>query len=321
MKHIKSLFLAALLCLTTTVFAAYDGVPVTPEPITADNYPLYGLTASNYTDYLGKYVINDAAHLCGLAKYISEQSSSAQMKDAIYVVLTADIVVNENCLATIEAGETPAYEWLPICTYQHNRLMFFDGQGHTVSGLYFSNTSTGYAGQGGGQYVGLFGYLYGGRIENVGVKDSYMKGKSEVGGIVGYMTTNNASIAPMVVKNCYSEATMESDKWVGGIVGFASDAGSQIINCCNRGKVTSLSSGQSGGIGGYMQALTLKNCLNLGEVVSSTSYKPGAICYLDDAVVSNCYYLAGSAHRSDGTLLYGLSNTTSDVPSYTFSIA
>ena len=52
----------------------------------------------------------------------------------------------------------------------------FDGQGHTISGLYFNDVDA--------SYVGLFGGNCG-TIKNVGVVDSYFCGSNYVGGVCG----------------------------------------------------------------------------------------------------------------------------------------
>ena len=78
--------------------------------------------------------------------------------------LMNDITVNEGVLdasGNLNSGK-PFIEWTPI----GNQMPYsgtFDGQGHTVSGLYLDNTGT--------AYVGLFGSNCG-TIQNVGVVDS-----------------------------------------------------------------------------------------------------------------------------------------------------
>ncbi|MCQ2202784.1 MAG: hypothetical protein MJZ27_11990, partial [Bacteroidales bacterium] len=138
--------------------------------------------------------------------------------------LTADIVVNENVLnpGTFDLNGTPANEWTPIGTSGNNFKGTFDGNGHTISGLYFNNTSSSNY-PAGGNYIGLIGYANGATIKNVVVKDSYLRGYDRVSGICGcaagstqitncgyegYVSGNYscgiAYIYSASVENCYS---------------------------------------------------------------------------------------------------------------------
>lgn len=76
-------------------------------------------------------------------------------------------------------------DWTPINSYSGT----FDGQGHTISGLYFNESST--------NNVGLFG-VNNGTVQNVGVINSYFMGQNNVGGICGI---NNTAC---IITNCYN---------------------------------------------------------------------------------------------------------------------
>lgn len=101
--------------------------------------------------------------------------------------LTADIVVNENVLnpGTFDLNGVPANVWTPIGTYSKKFAGTFDGNGHTISGLYFKNTTNSNY-PAGGKYIGLIGYAESAVIKNVVVKDSYIYGYNYVAGICGY---------------------------------------------------------------------------------------------------------------------------------------
>ena len=107
----------------------------------------------------------------------------------------------------------------------------FDGNNHIVSNL---SINIPFAGQ-----VGMFGYSYGGTIENIGVVDFDINGYSEVGGLVGsnYGAVNNAHTAGNMrgsytvgglvgynyhceVNYSYSTATVHGDGYAGGLVGI-----------------------------------------------------------------------------------------------------
>lgn len=89
-------------------------------------------------------------------------------------ILTDNITVNEGVLDAVNKGqvsESDFIEWKPIGTYDSYDAVYtgtFDGQGHTISGLYFNHPDA--------SYVGLFGYIgANGKISNVGVSDSYFQ--------------------------------------------------------------------------------------------------------------------------------------------------
>src|SRR5690606_2843022 len=61
-------------------------------------------------------------------------------------------------------------------------------------------------------YVGLFGFVQSGTIENLSVS-GYVKGQNNVGGIVGYLNKGD-------VRNVYSTASVEGNAQIGGIIGY-----------------------------------------------------------------------------------------------------
>ena len=172
MKTTKHIFLAVALCFCSTFSAkaAYNGTPATPKQISDENYATYGFTSTNYTAYKDWYAISSAEELYGFAAIVNDGTTSANG------VLTADIVVNENVLkADGTLNGRPTHSWTPIGTYSKNFNGKFDGQGHTISGVYFSNTNDDNY-PSGGNYVGLFGYANGASCKTVGVVDSYIEG-------------------------------------------------------------------------------------------------------------------------------------------------
>ena len=125
--------------------------------------------------------------------------------------LTNDIVINEDCLKRLaemmsisKAGEEKLVEWEPIGTLSHAFSGVFDGQGHTISGIYINDKTQ--------NNVGLFGVTAPDAIiKNLGVIDSYIAGKRHVGAVCG----DNEG----VIVNCYSIATVIGEKEVSGIAG------------------------------------------------------------------------------------------------------
>jgi filamentous hemagglutinin family protein len=112
----------------------------------------------------------------------------------------------------------------------------FDGQGHTISGLFINRPSS--------QNVGLIGYLgTGGKVSNVGVTGATVTGGTAVGAIVGsnYGAVANVyssgSVAATVagagglvgynfqtVSNAYSNSAVSGPLYVGGAIGLSNVA-------------------------------------------------------------------------------------------------
>ena len=104
------------------------------------------------TDSDGYYEIGTADELYAFAAAVNGGNYSANAK------LTADLSLG---------GQSRP--WTPIASSDVFAKAYsgtFDGQGHTISSLYFNNTEA--------YNAGLFGYVKGGTIRNVTVADSYV---------------------------------------------------------------------------------------------------------------------------------------------------
>ena len=218
--------------------------------------------------------------------------------------LMNDITVNEGVLdasGNLNSG-TPFIEWTPIGIHLKYSGTF-DGQGHTVSGLYLDNTET--------AYVGLFGSNCG-MIQNVGVVDSYFNGEDYVGGVCGMNWHDGTEgIMSVTITNCYNTGAVNGRRYVGGVCGYnkisTGDDGKQalITDCYNTGKVSGYI-----GVGGVCgknypsmldvgySSTSIMNCYNTGAV--SGDYNVGGVCgensyykYIEtppSVTIMNCYY-------------------------------
>ena len=142
----------------------------------------------------------------------------------------------------------------------------FDGDGYTISNLMINQPSE--------ANVGLFGFVEGGTVKNVGVRSGSINGGTRVGAIVG--RTMYATIL-----NCFSKANVvAATNDCGGLVGMVNN--STIKNCYTWGSVSA--SGES--IGGLF-----------GSVNRSIDISTGCI-------VENCYTTASvTGPRYTGTVI------------------
>lgn len=196
--------------------------------------------------------------------------------------------------------------WTPIGNYWNAYTGTFDGQGHTIFGLYFYNPDA--------SYVGLFGYIgANGKISNVEVLDSYFQFDAQGGGVCGvnYGELQNCSNSSTVIGdrtaggvcgmnyiggtviNCQNRGSVRvTEDYVGGVCGY-NNSGTSIINCFNEGTVEGKN--YVGGVCGYNYSGIINSCYNSANVyVSGAVNHVGSVCGFSIGEVTNCYYLSGT---------------------------
>ena len=210
------------------------------------------------------YEISNADQLYWFANKINNENYTS---GNINAVLTADIVVNENVLksdGTLNDGSFT--DWTPIGMWAGDDKYYsysgiFDGQNHTISGLYLNQM--GMAG-----CVGLFGHVgSGGKVSNVRVLDSYFSVNGGVGGVCGY---NDGTIT-----NCYNAGMINklTDDYTndfGGVCGYNTGT---IIDCYNTGGVSG--DYHVGDICGDNYGATVTNCYYLSD--TEIDHKDGTV--------------------------------------------
>ncbi|MBQ6277105.1 MAG: T9SS type A sorting domain-containing protein [Bacteroidales bacterium] len=209
-------------------------------------------------------------------------------------------------MTDIDLNGSEDFQWTPIGYYTSSTDYqcfggSFDGNGHSVSGVYV-NTST-------LSCVGFFGYTNNATVKNLAVSGTsvitshslslgYYNIISCAGGIIGL------AAGSICIINCrsYFSGNISSVNYVGGIVGYLSSTSgseineSSIINCCNTGHVRCTSyEGSLGGIVGYAQC-TISNCYNTGIVTCSyddntngTVECGGIVGHYGSGRIFNCY--------------------------------
>ena len=249
------------------------------------------------------YEISNAGQLYWFAGLVNGTLSGVAQNKSANAVLTADIVVNANVLksdGTLNEGTFK--EWTPIATSASPYTGIFEGQNHTISGLYFKQEAS---------FVGLFS-VNSGKIANVGILDSYFYGQPykgwQVGGVCGSNTNQGA------ITNCYNTGIVRGSETVGGVCG--SNYGT-ITNCSNKGNVGEDDESVGGVCGSNYGTIT--NCNNAG-IVSGKSYV-GGVCGKNSngGTVTNCYntgevrgtsqYIGGLSGDNDSSSITNCNNT------------
>ncbi|MGN0187329.1 MAG: GLUG motif-containing protein, partial [Paludibacteraceae bacterium] len=287
-----TLMLVAAMVMPSTAWAQGTITPSMPQTGNGTEASPYEIgTAAELYWFAG--LVNGDASVCD---YDADTNpSGTKQNTAACAKLTMDIEVNSNLLANLNADGTvkDGYEvkiWTPIGNSDNPYTGTFDGKGYKISGLYFNNTST--------SNVGLFGYN-GGTIQNVGVVDSYFKGKIYVGGVCGWNKANNNVTA--IITNCYNTGSVSGSMCISGVCGY-NETGS-ITNCYNTGSVSGTGiNSQVGGVCGYNSG-TITQCNNTGSISGTgANSQVGGVCgYNETGNITNCYN-TGSVSSDKGAV-------------------
>ncbi len=221
----------------------------------------------------GVYRISDEDDLISFSKAVNGGNVN------INAVMTADVVCTR--------------AWTPIGTYKNRYMGTFDGQGHTISGLNYSNSTE--------DCVGLFAFVGAdGQVLQTGVINSSITGKQEVGGICGRnkgVIKNCFSIVVLggaayiggicgvnygTIEDCYSVVKMKEDQGKGGVCGSETDT-SSISNCWYNSDIYCRNNGIGTGISTFdMISDKALSLMNLDPEIwavkpydSTTLYFPG----------------------------------------------
>ncbi len=206
-------------------------------------------------------------------------------KSNVYFSLEADIDLTEWI-----AENNPVQGWSPIGSSSSNSFRgTFNGNGHTISGLWIKRPDT--------DYVGLFGYVYYATVSGVRLYGAEIEGKRYVGGISGYCDNlrSDSYIRECIVEMC----TIKGNSSIGGIAGYNNKC---YVECCYfNGKIYGDS--EVGGIVGT--GYNIENCYVTGYV-KGNSYV-GGICGSSSST-NYCYV---NCERINGdSRVAGISNST-----------
>ena len=228
----------------------------------------------------GVYLISSPDELMWVDK-------NAKMTDS--AKLLADITINEDVSGSDATSQK--YKWTPLGTDSSKYTGTFDGNGHTISGLYINSTAAN---------TGMFGRIGSSAVvKNLTLADSVIRStKNYTGAITGYID-DAASVT-----NCHTKNSVQitAAKYTGGITGYQDDT-STLTRCSNAAEVTGANN--VGGISGYnwsKSSASLTDSYNRGSV--SGSNLVGGICaqiYIG-GTVSNVYNLGNiQASGTTGT--------------------
>ena len=209
------------------------------------------------------YVISDAEELYGFSalvdgSFVTGKYNEDERLASACGKLTKDIVVNKNVLkrdGSLDSARMHEFlPWNPIAFYKG----YFDGQGHTVSGIYME-------GSGGVFYDAnpryAMKYI---TIRNLKVRDSFISNDNDAGGIICSHTNSTTNIE---IENTHFDGTIYVRGGTAG--GLVSEAHNLLIirNSSHRGMIHAAST-DVGGIVGHVDEFTvLVQNYNEGSIV------------------------------------------------------
>ena len=156
---------------------------------------------------------------------------------------------------------------------------FFDGRGHTISGIYINQNTDGLL-AGKQKCFGLFGLAENGWIKNLTISDSTIKVRGSRSEYVGAIA---GEVHNTLIENCtVADSVYLSNSYdVGGVVGNASDPVRDETDCAIRGCVNAARiecTGTVGIIGGIVAyaSVSIENCVNNSDL--SGKELAGIVC-------------------------------------------
>ena len=245
--------------------------------------------------------------------------------------LTADLNFDTDNSGAANSGDTywnSGSGWLPIGTSSNQFAANFEGNGHTLSNLFISRSST--------NVIGLFrSPSSSSSIRNLGLTSVDITGRDDTGGLVGrssgtvtacYVTGSVSGrgdvgglagrIASGTIRASYATASVTGQTLrVGGLVGYVLSGGAALTASYATGAVSGGT--PSGGLVGFNQG-TITASYAIGAV-SGTHAQIGGLVgqnvggFGTTGTITNSYYNGTTSGQSDTGK--GLSKTTSELQS------
>ncbi|MBR0744406.1 filamentous hemagglutinin N-terminal domain-containing protein [Bradyrhizobium japonicum] len=237
------------------------------------------------TTATGGYTISAPVNLAAGSLFQTRKGSDAVITYAVITDVNAlqnintnrsgNYVLGANIDASATAGWNGGAGFTPIGGIGDISSYFsgiFDGLGHHISNLTINRPSS--------DNIGLFGYIDGGTIRNVGLEGGSVTGNNAVGGLVGssglWVYGGTSSVAYNTISNVYNTGNVTgSGAMVGGLVGDAYIT--TISNSYATGTVAGY--GAAGGLGGRVVASSVSNSYATGNVSAVWDGAGGLIGY------------------------------------------
>lgn len=209
------------------------------------------------------YEISTVMQLRALSKYVMDGNYCSGLKFKLLndIVFTADYTIyNWDGTPGNESNFLPIGCWSDYETSNNTKYFAgtFEGNNYTINGLKIKKSTSTTT----NNYIGLFGYVKGGTVQNVGISNSEFTGYSDVSGVCG---GNNGTI-----NQCYVTSSIITcgNAEAGGICGENTSTGN--VNNCYVTNTKITGSSIVGGICGDLTKNTIKNCYSTALIYKNT---------------------------------------------------
>ncbi|MCL2256071.1 MAG: leucine-rich repeat domain-containing protein, partial [Firmicutes bacterium] len=250
------------------------------------------------------YQIGRASEFARLARLWN--NSNHWRSRRVHLVLTRDIYLNANISRYFSWGtNAPANIWTAIGTAGNHFVGNFDGRGHSVRGVFIDESVS---------TQGVFGAINDSTVSNLMVENGFIRGNTEIGGIVGRIDNRSRLV------NVFNSAVIFSNHGVvGGIAGRVVD--SSVVNSFNWGDVTGGGLDVGGIVGVANFNSVIMNNYNGGLIGGGNSFVGGIVGWTSGAnirVEFNYFVKTASinANRNfvgGGSFVGGANNRTFDL--------
>ncbi len=287
---------------TTVTIAVTDATQVSVAGAVVTINPTEALTLTTYVLTVPAGAFQDLA-----GNSAGEYTLSFVTQETIMIQTIADLDNVRNNLAgdyvlAANIDLSSIDNWQPIGDEANPFTGSFDGQDYQISGL----NSSGY------QYAGLFGYVDGGSISNLGVlvgtisfTSSSSSGESSAGGLVGRANNSPISDSYVIVGGNISSSSSFST-YAGGLVGRANNSPISDSYVIVGGNISS--SSYAGGLVGFAHfssSISNSYVVVAGSIVADT-YAGGLVGLVILAPISNSYAVVGGNISSSSSSAGGL---------------
>ena len=266
MKNTKSLLALFLACMM--VVSCFVITPV----VAADNVDVWdkSVDTSWYNTTSTEFTLTTAEQLAGLAQIVNGTADgiTADTFKSKTIKLGANIQLQSDAdmagYATWSTTVAPTNEWVPIGSYDIGYFAgTFDGQGHTISGMYMNEDSA----QSYGGRAALFGWVNGAVFNNFTVTKSYAAGINCTAIVAAFQNGSAPSFTNIIV----TDSTVYSSTDKANKIGNTDSDGYSLL---------------MGKMGGFSNDLNFTNCHVDGYIDSD--YAGGAMVgYLSGGSMSN----------------------------------
>ena len=251
MKNVFKRLLSSVLAVIVAAGVLSTGI-VPADAVPTENWIDYA--AEDFAGGSGTkedpYQIATAEQLAKLAKDVNS-AVVGSTHGGEYFVLTNSISLSEHAWTPI--GRGPVGD--PPSDFAFSG--YFDGAGHTITGLYVDTASTGY-------YAGLFGCIAAisdePSVKGLTITGAEVSGTSQVGILVGSL--GRTSSGTPVIEDCSVQGTVQGTTEVGGLIGNANYA---VISGCST-DVDVSAQGVAGGFIGNSFSSNFTGCASDGTV-------------------------------------------------------